>query len=89
MSWTAAQSIVINNLATLSATVGVAILLTGSPNGGTAKADHRPCHNSKVVVALSQSEDREIACTGAIDAISFLEANGFRLGGPINIHTQK
>jgi hypothetical protein len=38
------------------------------------------------VVALSQSEDCETACTGAIDAISFLEANGFRLAGPINIH---
>ncbi len=74
------------NLATLAATVGVALLLTGSPNGGTAKADHRPCPNPKAVVALSQPEDCETACAGAIDAISFLEANGFRLAGPINVH---
>ena len=74
------------NLATLTATVGVALLLTGSLNGGTANADHRPCDNSKAVVDLSQPEDWETACAGAIDAISFLEANGFRLGGPINIH---
>ncbi len=71
---------------TLTAIVGVAVLLTGSLNGGTTMANHRPCPNSKVVVALSQSEDCETACTGAIDAISFLEANGFRLAGPINIH---
>ena len=86
MGWTAAQSIVMKNLATLTATVGVALLLTGSLNGGTANADHRPCDNSKAVVDLSQPEDWETACAGAIDAISFLEANGFRLGGPINIH---
>ena len=84
--WTAAQSIVIKNLATLTAIVGVTVLLTGSLNGGTAIANHRPCPNSKVVVALSQPEDCETACTGAIDAISFLEANGFRLAGPIHIH---
>ncbi len=71
---------------TLTAIVGVAVLLTGSLNGGTAKADHRPCHNSKAVVDSSHPEDWETACAGAIDAISFLEANGFRLGGPINIH---
>ncbi len=71
---------------TLTAIVGVAVLLTGSLNGGTAMANHRPCTNPKVVVALSQSEDCETACTGAIDAISFLETNGFRLAGPINIH---
>ena len=70
---------------TLITIVGVAFLLTGSLNGGTAVANHRPCPNSKVVVALSQPEDCEIACTGAIDAISFLEANGLRLAGPINI----
>ncbi len=86
MGWTAAQSIVMKNLATLTATVGIAVLLTGSLNGGSTKANHRPCPNSKVVVALSQSEDCETACTGAIDAISFLEASGFRLAGPINIH---
>ena len=71
---------------TLTAIVGVAVLLTGSLNGGTAVANHRPCPNSKVVVALSQPEDCEIACTGAIDAISFLEINGLRLAGPIHIH---
>ncbi len=71
---------------TLIAIVGVAALLTGSLNGGMAMDNHRPCPNSKVVVALSQSEDCETACTGAIDAISFLEANGLRLVGPINIH---
>ncbi len=71
---------------TLTAIVGVAVLLTGSLNGGTAMANHRPCTNPKVVVALSQSEDCETACTGAIDAISFLETNGFRLAGPIHIH---
>ncbi len=86
MGWTAAQCIVMKNLATLTATVGVALLLTGSLNGGAAKADHRPCHNSKAMVDLSQPEDWETACAGAIDAISFLEANGFRLAGPIHIH---
>ena len=74
------------NLATLTATVGIALLLTGSLNGGMAKADQRPCQNSKAVVDFSQPEDWETACAGAIDAISFLEANGFRSGGPINIH---
>ncbi len=75
-----------SRLPLVTATVGVALLLTGSLTGGMAKADDRPCHNSKVVVALSQSEDRETACTGAIDAISFLEINGLRLAGPIHIH---
>ncbi|MCK5364494.1 MAG: hypothetical protein KAR22_16075 [Gammaproteobacteria bacterium] len=70
----------------MSATVGVAILLTGSLNGGTAKADHRPCQNSKAVVDSSHPEDWKTACAGAIDAISFLEANGLRLAGPIHIH---
>lgn len=86
MGWTAVRSNVIKKPTTLIAIVGVAVLLTESLNGGTAMADHRPCPNSNVVVALSQSEDCETACTGAIDAISFLEANGFRLAGPINIH---
>jgi hypothetical protein len=74
------------NLTTLTATVGVALLITGSLNGGTATAEDRSCHNSKAVIDFSQPEDWEAACASAIDAISFLEPNGFRLGGPINIH---
>jgi len=37
------------------------------------------------MVTLSQPEDCETACTAVIDALSFLEANGFRLPGPIHI----
>ncbi len=83
--WTAVQSNFMKKPTTLIAIVGVAVLLTGSLSGGTTIANHRPCLNPKVVIALSQPEDCEIACTGAIEAISFLEANGLRLAGPINI----
>jgi hypothetical protein len=72
--------------ATSTAIVGVVLLLTESLNGCTSKVGHRPCPNSKVVVAAAQPEDWETACRGAIDAITFLEANGFRYGGLINIH---
>lgn len=80
-----ARSNVIEKSPILIAIIGVVVLLTGSLNGGTAKALHQPCSNSMVMVTLSQPEDCETACTAVIDALFFLETNGFRLPGLIHV----
>ncbi len=85
MGRTGARCNAIAKPAILIAIIGVVVLLAGSLIGSAAKAYHQPCSNSMVVVTLSQPEDCKIACAGVIDALSFLETNGFRLPGPIHI----
>jgi len=85
MSRNAARSNAIAKPTILIAIIGVVVLLTLFLNVGAAKAYHQPCSGPMVVVTLSHPEDCKIACVGVIDALSFLEANGFRLPGPIHI----
>ncbi len=70
----------------LSVLLAVTLLLGWSPLAGTARADRLRCANTSATVTFSEPADGETACTGAVDAIAFLEANGFNTGGPIEIH---
>ena len=75
-----------DSLARSATLVGVALIFAVSAKGAVANAAERPCPGIAAVVTFSHPEDKKVACLGAYDAMAFLEAHGFRLGGPIKIN---